>query len=142
MDGGVLLNSTGGNRKPKGAAETSAVHGVICCWRGIGLAGPACGKQPDRMPMSSPMHAKHLESGCGQGNITIFVASSRPNMEHHAGAIDLGLAELESFLEPQATGIDDGTTDPILVNLDLGQDAPNILRAEHNRELVFFGGTD
>lgn len=104
----MLLNATGGYGETKGAAEPIPVHGPIRRRRGIGLSGPASRKQPDGMAMGLPMRAKQLEGGFGQGNVTIFIAFSRPNMEHHAGAIDLGHLKLEAFLEPQAAGIDDG----------------------------------
>ena len=142
MDGRVLLDATGGDRKTKGAAETIPVHGPIRSRRGIGLAGPTSGKQPDGMAMGPPMSAKYLEGWFGQGNVTIFVAFSRPNMKHHAGAIDLRYLELEAFLEPQAAGIDDGQTDTILGDLDLGQDAAHILGTENDGKFVFFGRTN
>jgi hypothetical protein len=58
-------------------------------------------------------------------------------MDHHAGGIDIGDFEVETFMESQAAGIDGREIGIILEGFDLGQNASGFFDAKDGRESSF-----
>jgi len=56
------------------------------------------------------------------------------DMDHHAGGIDIGDFEVETFMESQAAGIDGGEIGVILEGFDLGKNGSDFFDAENGRE--------
>jgi len=58
-------------------------------------------------------------------------------MDHHAGGIDIGDFEVETFVKSEAAGIDGGKIGVILEGFDLGQNASGFFNAKNGRESSF-----
>jgi hypothetical protein len=63
-------------------------------------------------------------------------------MDHHAGGIDIGDFEVETFVEPQAAGVDGGEIGVILEGFDLGKNGPDFLTAENGGKASFGLGSE
>jgi hypothetical protein len=63
-------------------------------------------------------------------------------MDHHAGGIDIGDFEVETFMESQAAGIDGRKIGIILEGFDLGQNASGFFDAKDGRESSFILGSE
>jgi len=63
-------------------------------------------------------------------------------MDHHAGGIDIGDFEVETFMESQAAGIDGRKIGIILGGFDLGQNASGFFDAKNGRESSFILGSE
>jgi hypothetical protein len=63
-------------------------------------------------------------------------------MDHHAGGIDIGDFEVETFMESQAAGIDGGKIGVILEGFDLGKNGSDFFTAENGRKASFGLGTE
>jgi hypothetical protein len=94
LDGGV-----------EGMLEATRAHR---CGSAGALAArwPAGRKQPDRVPVRDPMGAEHDERTGRQGHVPILIALASLDVELHTSTVDLGDLELDTFQEPQATGVD------------------------------------
>ena len=63
-------------------------------------------KQPDGVSMGSPVVTEHGEGTWWQGDVAVLCALAAMDMDDHAGAVDVADLEIESFLDPQAEGVD------------------------------------
>jgi len=63
-------------------------------------------------------------------------------MDHHAGGIDIGDFQVETFVESQAAGIDGGKIGIILEGFDLGKNGSDFFTAENGRKASFGLGTE
>jgi len=63
-------------------------------------------------------------------------------MDHHAGGIDIGDFQVETFMESQAAGIDGGKIGVILEGFDLGKNGSDFFTAENSRKASFGLGTE
>jgi hypothetical protein len=50
-------------------------------------------------------------------------------MDHHAGAIDIGDFEMESFVQSQAAGVDGGEVGIVVESFDVGKKASDFFNA-------------
>jgi hypothetical protein len=50
-------------------------------------------------------------------------------MDHHAGAIDMGDFEMESFVESEAAGVDGGEVGIVVESFDVGKQASDFFDA-------------
>ena len=100
-DCGIKLGAT------KGALDTTFSHGSL---RLLGtLAASAKGREQKLwMAVGEPIAAQQLKSGLGERDVAILGALAAVDMDHHAGAIDIGDFEMESFVESEAAGVDGG----------------------------------
>jgi hypothetical protein len=58
-------------------------------------------------------------------------------MNHHAAGVDVGDFEMESFVKPQATGVDGREIDIIVESLNLGKNASDFIDAENGGKASF-----
>ena len=63
-------------------------------------------------------------------------------MDHHAGGIDIGDFEVETFVKSQATGVDGGKIGIVLEGFDQGKNASDLLTAENGRESSLILGSE
>ena len=94
------------------------------------------------MAVGDPIAAEQIEGGWGQRDVAILGALSTVDMDHHAGGIDIGDFEVETFMESQAAGIDGGEIGVILEGFDLGKNASDFFDAENGRESSFILGSE
>jgi hypothetical protein len=87
--------------------------------------------------VGEPIAAEQVEGGLGERHIAILSPLSPVDMNHHAGRVDIGDFEVETFVESQAAGIDGGEIGVILEGFDLGQEASDFFPAENGRKSPF-----
>jgi len=63
-------------------------------------------------------------------------------MDHHAGGVDIGDFEMESFVKPEAAGVDGGKIGIVLEGFDVGKNASDFFNAENGREASFGLGSE
>jgi hypothetical protein len=63
-------------------------------------------------------------------------------MDHHAAAVDIGDFEMESFVKPQATGVDGGKIGIGLEGFDAGQKASDLFDAQNGWKASFILGSE
>ena len=78
----------------------------------------------------------------GERDVAILGALSAVDMDHHAGGIDIGDFEVETFVKSQAAGIDGGEIGVILEGIDLGKNASDFFTAENGRKASFGLGSE
>ena len=64
------------------------------------------------------------------------------DMDHHAGGIDIGDFQVETFMESQAAGIDGGKIGVILECFDLGKNGSDFFNAKNGRESSLILGSE
>ena len=72
------------------------------------------------MAVGEPIAAQELKSGLGQWDVAILGALAAVDMDHHAGAIDIGDFEMKSLVQAQAAGIDGGQIGVVVEGFDVG----------------------
>jgi len=112
----------------KGALDTALGHGSL---RLLGtLAASAKGrKQKMWMAVGEPIAAQQLKSGLGQRDVAILGALAAVDMDHHAGAIDIGDFKMESFVQSQAAGVDGGEVGIVVESFDVDKKASDFFDA-------------
>ena len=112
-DGGIKFSAT------KSTLDTAFGHGslsVLCS-----CAASAEGREEKaRMAVGEPIAAQQMKSGLGQRDVAILGALAAVDMDHHAGAIDIGDFEMESLVQAQAAGIDGGQIGVVVEGFDVG----------------------
>ena len=89
------------------------------------------------MTVGPPIAAQQVEGGWGERDVAVLGALSPVDMDHHAGGVDIGDFDVETFVESQAAGIDGGEIGVILEGFDLGKNTSNFFTAENGREASF-----
>ena len=118
MNGDGLFVDSSSNLGPaEGALDTAFGHGrrSVLCSIAISAKG---GEEEARVAVGPPIAAEQMEGGWGQRDVAILGTLSTVDMNHHAGGIDIGDFEVETFMEPQAAGIDGGKIGVILEGFD------------------------
>lgn len=88
-DAGIKLGAT------ESALDTTFSHGSLSLR--CPLAASAKGREQKMwMAVGEPIAAQQLKSGLGQRDVAILGAFVAVDMDHHAGAIDIGDFEMES----------------------------------------------
>jgi hypothetical protein len=113
MDCGIELGAT------ESALDTAFGHGSLSlfCSRAASAEG---WEEKARMAVGEPIAAQELKSGLGQRDVAILGAFAAVDMDHHAGAIDIGDFEMESLVQAQAAGIDGGQIGVVVEGFDVG----------------------
>jgi hypothetical protein len=75
------------------------------------------------------MVTERLEGRWGQRDVAILRALAAVDMDHHAGAIDIGDFEMESFVQSQAAGVDGGEVGIVVESFDVGKKASDFFDA-------------
>jgi hypothetical protein len=78
----------------------------------------------------------------GEREVAIFGALSAVNMNHHAGGVDIGDFEMESFVKPQAAGVYGGEIGIVLEGFDAGQNASDFFHAKNGWKSSFILGSE
>ena len=121
----------------EGALDTALGHGrrSVLCSITVSTKG---GEEEARMTVGDPIAAEQMEGGLRRGT-SIFGALPTVDMDHHAGGIDIGDFEVETFMESQAAGIDGGKIGVILEGFDLGKNGSDFFNAKNGRKAWFIG---
>ena len=142
MDGdGLFVDSSSGLGPAEGPLDTTFGHG-----RGSGVCSITVSakgwEEEGRMAVGHPIAAEQIEGGWGEWDVAILGTLATVDMDHHAGGIDIGDFEVETFMESQAAGIDGGEIGVILEGFDLGKNGSDFFDAENGREATFGLGTE
>jgi hypothetical protein len=134
-DSGIPLGTT------EGALDTAFGHGRLS--RLCSFAISAQGREEElRMAVGEPIAAEQVEGGLGERDVAIFGALATVDMDHHAGGVDIGDFEVETFVKPQAAGVYGGKIGIVLEGLDSGQNASDFFHAENGRKASFILGSE
>lgn len=142
MDGdGFFVDSSRGLGAAEGPLDTTFGHG-----RGSGVcsitASAKSREEEAGVTVGGPIASEQLEGGKGERDVAILGALPPVDMDHHAGGIDIGDFQVETFMESQAAGIDGGEIGVILEGFDLGKNGSDFFDAENGREATFGLGTE
>jgi hypothetical protein len=86
------------------------------------------------MAVGEPMAAEQMKGGLGERHIAILGALSTVDMDHHTVAVNIGDFEVETFVKPEAAGVDGAKIDVIVEGFDLVQNASDFFSAENRWE--------
>jgi hypothetical protein len=95
-----------------------------------------------RVAVDSPIAAEQIEGGWGERDIAILSTLSTVNVDHHTAGVDIRDFEMETFVEPQAAGVDGGEIGIIVEGFHLGQNGSDFIDAENSREASFGLGSE
>ena len=142
MNGDSLFVDSSSDLGPaEGALDTAFGHGrgsVLCS-----ITASAKSREEEAgVTVGDPIASEQLEGGLGERDVAILGALSTVDMDHHAGGIDIGDFEVETFVESQAAGIDGGEIGVILEGFDLGKNGSDFFTAENGRKASFGLGTE
>lgn len=142
MNGDTLFSDSGSNLGPaEGALDTTFRHGrrSVLCSIAVSAKG---GKEEARVAVGHPIAAEQMEGGLRERHVAIFGALSTVDMDHHAVAVDIGDFEMESFVKPQAAGVDGGKIGIVLEGFDLGKNGSDFFNAKNGREPSLILGSE
>jgi hypothetical protein len=142
MNGDSFFSDSGSNLGPaEGTLDTALGHGrwSVLCSITVSTKG---GEEEARMTVGHPIAAEQMEGGLRERHVAIFGALPTVDMDHHAGGIDIGDFEVETFMESQATGIDGGKIGVILEGFDLGKNGSDFFNAKNGRESSLILGSE
>ena len=112
----------------KGALDTTFGHGSLSLF--CSSAASTQGREEKAwVAVGEPIAAQEMESGLGQRDVAILGAFAAVDMDHHAGAIDIGDFEMESLVQAQAAGVDGGEVGIVVESFDVGKKAPDFIDA-------------
>ncbi len=128
MNGDRLFSDFCGDLGPtEGPLDTTFGHrrGSVFCSSAVSAQG---GEEEAGVAVGHPIAAEQAEGGRWERDVTILGALSPVDMDHHAGGIDIGDFQVETFMESQATGIDGGKdSEDVPVSLeDASEPKPNV----------------
>jgi len=95
-----------------------------------------------RMTVGEPIAAEQMECGLGEGHIAILGPLSTVDMDHHTVAVDIGDFEMETFVKPEAAGVDRGEVGIVLEGFDAGKNTSDFFNTENGREASFGLGSE
>jgi len=137
----LFVNSSSGLGPPEGALNTTFGHGrgsLLCSI----TASAKSREEEAEVTVGGPIASEQLEGGKGERDVAILGPLATVDMDHHAGGIDIGDFEMETFVESQAAGIDGGKIGIILEGFDLGKNGSDFFTAENGRKASFGLGTE
>jgi len=142
MNGDSFFVNSGSNLgAAEGALDTTFGHGRRSLLGSI-TASAQGGEEKAGVTVGGPIAAEQLEGGLGERDVAILGTLSTVDMDHHAGGIDIGDFEVETFVKSEATGIDSGEIGVILEGFDLGKNASDFFTAENGRKASFGLGSE
>ena len=142
VNGDSFFSDSGSNLGPaEGTLDTALGHGKLSLLCSITVSTKG-GEEEARMTVGEPIAAEQMEGGLRERHVAIFGALPTVDMDHHAGGIDIGDFEVETFMESQAAGIDGGKIGVILEGFDLGKNGSDFFTAENSRKASFGLGTE
>jgi hypothetical protein len=136
-----FLDSSSNLGATESALDTTFGHGKLSIF--CSSAGSAQGGEEEtRMVMGPPIASEQGEGRLGDRDVAILGALSPVNMDHHAGGVDIGDFEVETFVKSQATGVDGREIDVVLESLDLGKNTSDFIDVENGGKASFGLGTE
>src|SRR4030042_1504317 len=142
VNGGSFFLDFGRNLGPaEDTLDTAFGHGrrSVLCSITVSTKG---GEEEARMTVGDPIAAEQMEGGLRERHVAIFGALPTVDMDHHAGGIDIGDFEVETFMESQAAGIDGGKIGVIRECFDLGKNGSDFFNAKNGRESSLILGSE
>jgi hypothetical protein len=142
VNGDALFSDSCSDLGPtEGALDAALGHGrwsVLCS-----ITVSAQGWEEEAgVAVGHPIAAEQTESGRWERDVAIFGALSSVDMDHHAGGIDIGDFEVETFVKSQAAGIDGGKIGIVLEGFDLGKNGSDFFNAKNGRESSLILGSE
>jgi hypothetical protein len=142
MNGDTFFVDSCSNLGPtESPLDTTFGHGKLSVLCSITVSAKSREEEAG-VTVGEPIAAEQMEGGWGERDVAIFGALSTVDMNHHAGGIDIGDFEMETFVESQAAGIDGGKIGVILEGFDLGKNASDFLNAKNSRKSSFILGSE
>jgi hypothetical protein len=142
VNGDSFFSDSGSNLGPaEGTLDTTFGHGRLSVLCSITVSAKG-GEEEARMTVGHPIAAEQMEGGLRKRDVAIFGALPTVDMDHHAGGIDIGDFEVETFMESQAAGIDGGKIGVILEGFDLGKNGSDFFNAKNGRESSLILGSE
>jgi hypothetical protein len=137
MNGDSLFSDSSSHLGPtEDPLDTAFGHGrrsVVCS-----SAVTANGREEEaRVAVGPPIASEQMEGGLRERDIAILGTLAAVDMDHHAAGVDVGDFEMESFMKPQAAGVDGREIDIIVESLDLGKNASDFIDAENGWKASF-----
>jgi len=141
VNGDTLFVDSSSNLGPtEDPLDTAFGHGrgsVLCS----SAVSAKSGEEEVRVAVDPPIAAEQMEGGWGQRDVAILGTLSTVDMDHHAAGVDIGDFEMESFVKPQAAGVDGREIDIIVESLNLGKNVSDFIDAENGGKASFGLGT-
>jgi len=125
----------------EGALDTAFSHGKLSVFCACSTSAQG-GEEEAGVAVSDPIAAEQMEGGLGERDVAILGAFATVDMDHHAGGINIGGFEVETFVKSEAAGIDGGKIGVILEGFDLGKNRSDFFTAENGRKTSFGLGTE
>ncbi len=97
-------------------------------------------EEPDRVAMNAPVMTQHIQAGIRERHIAIFVAFGLMNVQHFTLTIDVTDFQARSFQQAQATGIDRGQANAVMMKLHSLENTAYFFHTQHDWQLLFFLG--
>jgi len=142
MNGDRLFVDSSSNLGPtEGALDTTFGHGRRSLFGTI-TASAKSREEEAGVTVGGPIASEQLESGKGERDVAILGPLATVDMDHHAGGIDIGDFEMETFVESQAAGIDGGKIGVILEGFDLSKNGSDFFTAENGGESSLILGSE
>jgi len=142
VNGDTLFVDSGSNLgATESPLDTAFGHGKLSLLCSITVSSKG-GEEEARVAVSEPIAAEQGEGGWGQRDVAILGPLSTVDMDHHAGAVDIGDFEVETFVKSQAAGIDGREVGVVLEGFDLGKNASDFLNAQNGWEASFGLGSE
>jgi hypothetical protein len=142
MNGDSLFSDSCSDLGPtEGPLDTTFGHRrrSVLCSITVSAKG---GEEEARVAVGHPIAAEQTEGGLRERDVAVLGTLSTVDMDHHAGGIDIGDFEVETFMKSQAAGIDGGKIGVILEGFDLSKNASDFFAAENSRKASFGLGSE
>jgi hypothetical protein len=137
VNGNSLFVNSGNNLgAAEGALDTTFGHGRRSLLGSI-TASAKSREQEAGVTVGHPITAEQIEGRWRQRDVAILGALSTVDMDHHAGGIDIGDFEVESFVKPQPAGIDGRKIGVVLEGFDLGKNGSDLFTAQNSGKASF-----
>lgn len=81
-----------------------------------------------------PVETKELQDASRQRDIAIVVAFAVSDVKEHAVTVDVANLQVETFAEPEATGVEGGEEDSMAGKLDVIEQESDFLGGKDDRE--------
>ena len=142
MDGNPsLFDPRGKFRPPESALYAVDGHGFYGGASAVMTAPQSWEYQP-RVSVSRPIPTKQRQCFLGQGDVSVYGAFSPVDVDQHSVFVDVGDFQIESFLKPQAAGIDGCQIGVIVKCLNLVEDAEHFFPTEDAWQTLFLLGLE
>ena len=126
---------------PKGGLDPAERHRLR---GGAGLIPGASGsrEEPDRIVMGEPILSQQRPSGLGERDVAVLAPFAEPHVQQPAGFVDIRDLDMQGLFEAQAAAVNQRQTGPIAEQPYGGENLPDLLHRQNDREALFLGRAD